>query len=309
MNEAFYNINFHQLEIFFATVEVESFTKAAARLHMTQSAVSKSIAKLEQELQLQLFTRHYRELHVTQAGLELYDSWKAQIRTMEKAYEKIWKLQHEEDSCLKVGATSTTDLGTYFWPVMTQFIQKFPECAVEPDSDNMERLITKLADRQLDIVFVPDFMKYRLEDLGFPWKWAAKDAIQILMSEHHPLAKKERLTLEDVKDETFVLLDEGSCPENIRFVSGLFASAGYEIKLSNRKYRTPEGIESFYQPSDGVMIGDSFFKYENNRQKMIRKPLEGYQNGIICGWRDDNDSQYLKQLLNLVPLKELPGHV
>ena len=76
------------------------------------------------------------------------------------------------------------------------------------------------------------------------------------------IIKEGATDVEDVKDETFVLLDEGSCPENIRFVSGLFASAGYEIKLSNRKYRTPEGIESFYQPSDGVMIGDSFFKYE-----------------------------------------------
>ena len=304
MKEAFYNVNFHQLDIFFCTVELESFTKAAAKLHMTQSAVSKSIAKLEQELQIQLFTRHYRELHVTQAGLELYQRWKKPMQEIEKEYEKIWKLQHDEDSQLKVGTTSTTDLNTYFWPIMTQFQQKFPECTVEPDSDNMERLITKLADRQLDIVFVPDFMKYRLEDLGFPWKWAAKDAIQILMSEHHPLAKKERLTLEDVKDETFVLLDEGSCPENIRFVRGLFASAGYEVKISNRSYRTPEGIESFYQPSDGVMIGDSFFKYENSRQKMIRKPLSGYQNGIICGWREDNSSRYLQNLLRSLPLKE-----
>lgn len=304
MKEAFYNVNFHQLDIFFCTVELESFTKAAAKLHMTQSAVSKSIAKLEQELQIQLFTRHYRELHVTQAGLELYQRWKKPMQEIEKEYEKIWKLQHDEDSQLKVGTTSTTDLNTYFWPIMTQFQQKFPECTVEPDSDNMDRLITKLADGQLDVVFVPDFMKYKLEDLGFPWKWAAKDAIQILMSEHHPLAKKERLTLEDVKDETFVLLDEGSCPENVRFVRGLFASAGYEVKISNRSYRTPEGIESFYQPSDGVMIGDSFFKYENSRQKMIRKPLSGYQNGIICGWREDNSSRYLQNLLRSLPLKE-----
>lgn len=304
MKEAFYNVNFHQLDIFFCTVELESFTKAAAKLHMTQSAVSKSIAKLEQELQIQLFTRHYRELHVTQAGLELYQRWKKPMQEIEKEYEKIWKLQHDEDSQLKVGTTSTTDLNAYFWPIMTQFQQKFPECTVEPDSDNMDRLITKLADGQLDVVFVPDFMKYKLEDLGFPWKWAAKDAIQILMSEHHPLAKKERLTLEDVKDETFVLLDEGSCPENVRFVRGLFASAGYEVKISNRSYRTPEGIESFYQPSDGVMIGDSFFKYENSRQKMIRKPLSGYQNGIICGWREDNSSRYLQNLLRSLPLKE-----
>ena len=153
------------------------------------------------------------------------------------------------------------------------------------------------------MVFVPDFMKYKLEDLGFPWKWAAKDAIQVLMSEQHPLAKKEVLTLKDVKDEIFVLLDEGSCPENVRFVRGLFASAGYEVKISNRSYRTPEGIESFYQPSDGVMIGDSFFKYENSRQKMIRKPLFGYENGIICGWREDNSSRYLQNLLKLLPLK------
>ncbi len=303
MNGALYNVNFHQLDIFFCTVEQESFTKAAAHLHMTQSAVSKSIAKLEQELGLQLFSRHYRELHVTQAGMELYYSWKARVYEIEKDYEKIWKLQHEGDSKLKVGATSTTDLNTYFWPIMTKFQQKFPECIVEPDSDNMERLITKLTEGQLDVIFVPDFMKYRLDELGILWKWAARDLIQILMSEHHPLAEKMSLTLEDVKDETFVLLDEGCCPENIRFVKDLFASAGYEAKISSRSYRTPEGIENFYQPSDGVMISDSFFKYKNSRQPMLRKSLNGYQNGIICAWRMDHASRYLENLLKQLPLK------
>lgn len=190
MNKALEKINFGQLEVFFCTAELESFTKAADRLHITQSAVSKIISKLEEELDIQLFTRHYREIHITQAGTDLYKAWKEQIRFISDSYEEVYLLQHQKDNQLRIGATNTTDLNSYFWPVITAFEQKYPECRTELDSDNMEHLIEKLENGKLDLVFVPDFLKYRVEEKGLLWKWAARDYVQILMPTAHPFAKK-----------------------------------------------------------------------------------------------------------------------
>lgn len=303
MREALGKISFQQLEIFFCVVELESFTKAALQLHLTQSAVSKSIARLEQELNLQLFTRHYRELHVTQAGRELSRHWKEQTEQIYAAYEEIYHLQHAKDNELRVGITNTTDFDTYYWPIMNRFLARYPECVILPESNNMEQLIAALYDGQLDLIFVPDFMHYRLDDLGLLWKWAARDSVQILMPADHPLADRE-LTLERIKDERILVLDEGAYPENIRFVKELFASEGYCVTPAKKVLRTPDGIRDFYSPSDGIMLSDSFFKYDYDRRNIIRRPLKGYQNGIICSWNEENLSRYLQNLLKEIPLRE-----
>lgn len=60
-------VTFQQILIFLQVVESHGFAKASASLHMTQSAVSKSIAKLERDLEITLFTRTTREIHLTTA--------------------------------------------------------------------------------------------------------------------------------------------------------------------------------------------------------------------------------------------------
>lgn len=299
MNQALFNVNLGQMEIFFTVVEQESFTKAGVLLNMTQSAVSKNIAKLEQETDLQLFTRRYREICVTEAGKQLYHYWKSQADKMSDAYETIWKLQHAADNQLKVGVTNTTDLDTYFWPLISEFQNKFPEAELEMDSDSMNRLVQKLVDRQLDLVFIPDFMKYKLDELGLVWQWAAQDQVQIIMPASHPLAET-KLTVAAIKDEEILLLDEEYCPGNRRFLEEMFAAAGCTPNISKKHYRTPESIDSFYRIQDGLLLTDHFFRFQSSKEKMVRKPVADAVNGIICGWRKDNTSRYLKNLLRCI---------
>ena len=78
-------ITLQQMVIFLTVAETKGFARAASRLHMTQSAVSKSVAKLEKELGLTLFVRTTREINFTEAGQILYQEWRPQIQAINSA--------------------------------------------------------------------------------------------------------------------------------------------------------------------------------------------------------------------------------
>lgn len=299
MNQNLYSVSLQQMESFFLAVELESFTKAAARLQMTQSAVSKSVAKLERNLGLTLFTRRYREISVTEAGKRLYERWRAPAKVIFEAYEELARRAQDDERKLRIGTTNTTDLSRYFWPIIDRYTKDHPEAELELSSDTMGNLVRKLAEDGLDAVFVPDFMKYRLEQLELQWKWAARDAVQVIMSAKHPLAERE-LELCDLEGLSIAVLTGAEYPENERFIQELFQRADCPIRLSSKRYSTPESILNFYRSEDGIMVTDRFFKLDEAAAGCVRRPLKGFQNGIICGWNPENEKKLLQYLLRSI---------
>jgi len=284
MNQNLHSLTLGQIAIFLTVVELESFTKAGAKLHMTQSAISKTIAKLERELDLVLFTRHYRELSVTDAAKELYSQWKPKIEQLSLAYENVYVSQHEDTSALRIGATNSTDLKLYFWDIINDFQNQNDTVSLEFISNSMGRLIEDLAAGKADLIFIPDFMKFRLERLQYSWIWAAQDNMQIILPKDHPLTKLDRpLQISDLQDMSIVVLADEEYPENSQYFQELFQAAGFSLK-TDKKFKTPESIQEFYQLEDGYMITDSYFKFDELESSSVRVPLKGFKNGIICGW-------------------------
>ncbi len=290
------NITLGQINVFLRVVEQESFTRAALELHLTQSAVSKIIAKLERELDMKLFHRLYRELQVTEEGRMLYSYWQPGLMRLSDSYELLHQEKNGKEEHLQIGVTNSTNLNAYFWEIINAFQNQHDTIRLEFNSDSMDSLIRKLSGQQLDVIFVPDFMKYRLENAGFSWMWAAKDYVQIVLPNDHDLAKREgSLTFEDIKDMTFVTLSDSDYPEYVRQIREMFEEAGYTWQEKKVSFRTPESIQDFYRSEDGFMITDRYFKLNEETRPLVRKSLEGFYNGIICAW-DPSDQKDKKEL-------------
>ncbi len=246
LQQNLYGISLGQLEIFFAAAEHNSFTKAAVSLNMTQSAVSKAVAKLEQALDILLFQRRYREIVLTEAGRALYDRWKQSVTEISRSYADVRQVLLSKTRCLRVGATNTTDLTLYFWPLVNRFMQSHSEIRLEFDSDSINRLVEKLMDRRLDLIFIPDFMHYTVEKVGMNWCWAAQDNAQVVLPKEHPLAH-ETLTLDTIKNEKIAVLDEHT-PDNERWLRELFQSKGYQMNIG-RVFNSPESYRALLSAS------------------------------------------------------------
>ena len=140
-------MDWDKLKIFHAVAEAGSFTSATIILNLSQSAISRQIQSLEQDLKVQLFERHARGLTLTENGEYVYKT----------AHEVISKLKEVETTLSdkkdkpsgKLVVTTVMSFGTtWLTPRIQEFMDLNPEIEVELVFDNKE---LDLSTRQADI--------------------------------------------------------------------------------------------------------------------------------------------------------------
>ena len=140
-------MDWDKLKIFHAVAEAGNFTKATYALNLSQSAISRQIQSLEQELQTQLFERHARGLSLTENGEYLFKT----------AHEVISKLKDVESTLMdkkdkpsgKLTVTTVVSFGTtWLTPRIQEFMKLNPEIEIELIFDDKE---LDLSTRQADI--------------------------------------------------------------------------------------------------------------------------------------------------------------
>ena len=140
-------MDWDKLKIFHAVAEAGSFTSATVTLNLSQSAISRQIQSLEEDLKVKLFERHARGLTLTENGEYVYKT----------AHEVIGKLKEVETSLGdqknkpsgKITITTVRSFGTHWLtPRIQEFMQLYPEMEVELIFDDKE---LDLSTRQADI--------------------------------------------------------------------------------------------------------------------------------------------------------------
>jgi len=140
-------MDWDKLKIFYAVAEAGNFTKATYILNLSQSAISRQIQSLEQELKTQLFERHARGLSLTENGEYLFKT----------AHEVISKLKDVESALIdkknkpsgKLTVTTVVSFGTtWLTPRIQEFMNLNPEIEMELIFDDKE---LDLSTRQADI--------------------------------------------------------------------------------------------------------------------------------------------------------------
>ena len=140
-------MDWDKLKIFYAVAEAGSFTRATINLNLSQSAISRQIQSLEEDLKVQLFERHARGLTLTENGEYVFKT----------AHEVISKLKDVETSLAdqknkptgKLTITTVRSFGTHWLtPRIQEFMQLNPNIEVELIFDDKE---LDLSTRQADI--------------------------------------------------------------------------------------------------------------------------------------------------------------
>jgi DNA-binding transcriptional LysR family regulator len=99
------NITIRQLEAFYAVAQVEGFTRAAERVHLTQSAVSMLIRELEKQLHVQLFDRSTRTVQLTEAGKEFLPFAEMALAALQTAIDNAQGLIEKKRGRVTMAAT------------------------------------------------------------------------------------------------------------------------------------------------------------------------------------------------------------
>jgi DNA-binding transcriptional LysR family regulator len=123
-------VDWDRLRIFCAAAEVGSFTHAGDLLELSQSAVSRQIAALEEEVGVPLFHRHARGLILTEPGETLFRTALEMKLKIETARARLVDTREKPNGLLRV--TTTVGLGTYWLtPRLGEFLDTYPDVRVE----------------------------------------------------------------------------------------------------------------------------------------------------------------------------------
>ena len=134
-------LDWDKLRIFHAAAEAGSFTQAAQTLHLSQSAISRQVSALEQDVGVPLFHRHARGLILTEQGETLYRTAHDVLMKLENVRSKLAESREKPTGHLRV--TTTVGLGSG-WLIerIQEFIDLYPDIQLQMILDNEELDLT-----------------------------------------------------------------------------------------------------------------------------------------------------------------------
>jgi DNA-binding transcriptional LysR family regulator len=234
-----------QLETFLAVAEERSFSRAAARLHRTQPAVSQVIAKLESELGETLLERSSRDGTLTDAGHVLREYAQKMLNLRTEAGAALVDLRSLHTGRLSIAANEYTCL--YLLPVLDAFRRQHPRIKVAVQ----RALASRIADEVLSHSVELGVVSFRPEDPQVLSTVVYRDELVCVVSPGHALAKERKATIQRLGRETFVA---HNVPSPLRQkVIAAFARRKTPLQMEV-ELPSLEAIKRFVQRGNGVAL-------------------------------------------------------
>jgi len=195
-------MRYAQLKAFHAVATSGGFSRAAARLALTQPAVSDHIRKLEDAHGVELFLRRRGGVILTELGRALYAITERLFEAESQADALLARSRTLDEGSLTIGA----DAAVHILPVLARFRARYPKVAVKLISGNSAQLLARLDAFEIDFAVVaakPGSGQYA--------SWLLReDRIAAFVAAGHPLARRKLISLSDLVKWPVVLREQGS---------------------------------------------------------------------------------------------------
>ena len=218
-------MDINSLQAFIEVAHAESFSAAAARLFVTQPAVSKRIAALEEELGTPLFDRSGRRVRLTDAGRALEPLARRLVNEAADIKRLVSNLSSRVEGTLLMATSHHVGLHR-LPPVLKAYARSFPEVRLDirfMDSESACREV-ELGELELAVVTLPDrSRRLRTRDL---WE----DRLRFVAGRDHPLVGGDSVTLEQVVAHPAVLPSTATYTRGI--LDAAVAGAGLSLRVA-----------------------------------------------------------------------------
>lgn len=187
-------MDFRQIEGFVAVVERGSVSRAAASLGLSQPAVSKQIARLEEEFGVSLLVRGRTRSVLTPEGEALFRRAKQVVRLLQQARDDIRQL--DEDIAGDLALAGSSIPGDYLLPpLLVRFSRKFPRIRLTLETHDTRGALEALVSRRVELGFVGVARSIA----GFSFRPFFNDELVLAVSSGSPLATRNSLELQDLE--------------------------------------------------------------------------------------------------------------
>ena len=192
------------LRVFLAVAEERSFSRAAAKVHRTQPAVSQAVRRLEDDLGEQLFDRSSKSGTLTDAGRVLLNYGQRLVRLAEETESAMRELRDLRRGRVLIGANEGA-VHTLL-PLIARFRERVPDVAIDVRRVPARQIAVEVQQGSLDF----GALTFRPAESGLLEVVVGTDELLLLVSPSHPFAKRKQVTMEDVASEPVVAHNDPS---------------------------------------------------------------------------------------------------
>jgi LysR family transcriptional activator of glutamate synthase operon len=235
-------MNLRQLRYLVALADERHFTRAAAREHVAQPALSQQIRSLEAEVGMALVERTTRKVALTQAGELLVARARRALAELDAGQAELQSLAGVQAGRLSVGALHTmgpVDLSL----LLATFHQRYPAVELIVREQSSEELAAMLRDDEVDLAFLS--VTERIQRPGLTLRPLVSEELVVVLAAGHPLAARKRLRIADLADEPFISFRVGARLRELLMRAA--AGAGFEprIALESNESRRIRSLVSY----------------------------------------------------------------
>lgn len=290
----------NQLKYFVTAAECLNFTEAGKKHFISQTAITQHIHALEEQLNVQLFTRQKRKVELTPAGKVFLEEAKAILERTRIAIEKTEKAANGEVGTLNIGYVKGYE-HSEFGKIIKNYHEKYPNFVFSLYRKAHLDLFLELDQQKLDIAFNICYSDSDID--GFEKKNIERYKLYAVLYPSHPYAGLSSIRRYDLRNENFFLTKYFDDKTSRRYeIPEMFIQAGFLPQVIGSS-SDMETIMLLVAAGIGVAIlPEHAIKYTKQSSDLVFIPLEGEQEyvNVVAFWKKDNDNPALQRFLELL---------
>lgn len=283
---------------YFVTVAEElHFGRAAERLHIAQPPLSQQIRQLENELGFELFHRTKRKVELSEAGEVFLVEVRQIFRQLEQAIFLGRQVSRGEIGQLVIGFVSSAA-----YNILPDFLLHFrhnnPNINLELHELTTDEQLRWLNSGRIDVGFV----RPPVDENTYESKIVFQESLAIALPENHPLANQDKVSLQSLKNESFILFPRFLAPGLYDLIISFCQQFGFSPKVAQEAIQM-QTIVSLVAAEIGVaIVPDSLQNLR--RTGVVYKSFveETPQVSIAMIWKKDDNSVVLDRFLEMIKL-------
>ena len=218
-------MEFHQLRYFIAAAEELSITAAAKRVHVSQPALSRQIAALEDEVGVALFDRIRKRIYLTDAGRFFLPRARQILCDAETSTQLIREQFGKAKRTLRAGFQNPF-LDDIIAPAVKSLRKSTPRLKVELFELEPRAQLDRLRDGELDLAIVGNLVEKDRE--RFATRRLMKNRMAAVLPDDHPLAGRKQIPLKLLAEDSHISLSDAIFPGRRKFITEICQAQGFD---------------------------------------------------------------------------------
>jgi len=287
------------LRYFVAVAEELNFTRAAEKLRLAQPSLTRQIHNLEQELGVRLLERARSKVSLTTEGQKFLIDAQRVLALSDESVKAVQRLSRGESGQLNLGYLFKFNFNL-LPATLAAFYQSCPEIAVNLFDMPPAEQLRALDARKIDLGFVglrPPPANGNLAALV--WECVAHHKLVVVLPADHPLARKRRIEVSDLKPLFFVAMSEQTHPGSRAWLTGLCEVAGFVPKIL-QDVAVEAGIMTFVAEGLGVTLAREQIKNLPHPGVVFRPLATTATADYWIAWHRENRSKALVRYIEIV---------